>query len=79
MAAESTIQSRPNVCGGVPRIRSTRIPVWLLEQLRRLGATDETILESFPSLTAEDLSAAWDYTRAHADEIDAQIQENEAA
>ena len=31
------IEKTPGVCGGDPCIRQTRIPVWLLEQLRRLG------------------------------------------
>jgi len=31
------IESRPDVMGGVPCITRTRIPVWLLEQARRLG------------------------------------------
>ena len=31
------IESKPDVVGGVPCITRTRIPVWLLEQARRLG------------------------------------------
>jgi len=34
------IDSRPDVCGGEPCIVRTRIPVWLLEQARRLGASE---------------------------------------
>ena len=34
------IDSRPDVCGGEACIVRTRIPVWLLEQARRLGATE---------------------------------------
>jgi len=32
------IESVPGVCGGDPCIVRTRIPVWVLEQYRRLGA-----------------------------------------
>lgn len=30
------IESRPGVCGGEPCVVRTRIPVWVLEQARRL-------------------------------------------
>lgn len=73
------IESRPDVCGGEPCIVRTRIPVWLLEQARRLGASEQMLLASYPSLRAEDLVNARNYARAHASEIDTQISENEAA
>jgi uncharacterized protein (DUF433 family) len=40
------IDSRPDVCGGEPCIVRTRIPVWLLEQARRLGASEQALLEA---------------------------------
>src|SRR6058998_1554953 len=73
------IESNPNVCGGEPCIVRTRIPVWLLEQARRLGTSEAEILRSYPSLNAEDLTNAWAYVRAHREEINKQIEENEAA
>ncbi len=73
------IESTPGVCGGEPRIVRTRIPVWLLEQARRLGATEAELLRSYPTLRAEDLVNAWAYVRAHRDEIEQQIRENEEA
>ena len=73
------IDSSPGVCGGEPCIVRTRIPVWLLEQARRLGATEPELLAAYPSLRAEDLVNAWAYARSHADEIEAQIRENETA
>src|SRR5437870_10939466 len=73
------IESRPDVCGGEPCIVRTRIPVWLLEQARRLGTSEAEILQSYPSLNAEDLTNAWAYVRAHREEIGKQITENEAA
>ena len=51
------IDSRPDVCGGEPCIVRTRIPVWLLEQAPRLGATEHGLLAAYPSLRAEDLPA----------------------
>src|ERR1700757_2596255 len=73
------IDSRPDVCGGEPCIVRTRIPVWLLEQARRLGSSEQALLAAYPSLRAEDLVNAWAYARSHAAEIEAQIRENEAA
>ena len=73
------IESTPGVCGGEPCIVRTRIPVWLLEQARRLGASEADLLRSYPTLRAEDLVNAWAYVRAHKDEIDRQIREHEEA
>jgi len=73
------IDSRPDVCGGEPCIVRTRIPVWLLEQARRLGVTEQALLASYPSLRAEDLVNAWYYARSHSAEIEAQMRDNEAA
>jgi uncharacterized protein (DUF433 family) len=73
------IDSMPDVSGGEPRIVRTRIPVWVLVQARRLGVSEADLLRAYPTLRAEDLVNAWAYERAHRDEIDAQIAENEAA
>ncbi|RPI71696.1 MAG: DUF433 domain-containing protein [Geobacteraceae bacterium] len=73
------IESTPTVCGGEPCIVRTRIPVWTLVQARNLGMSEAAILESYPSLRAEDLVNAWAYYRSHHQEIDQQIEENEAA
>jgi uncharacterized protein (DUF433 family) len=73
------IESIPGVSGGEPCIVRTRIPVWVLAQARRLGASEADLLRSYPALRAEDLVNAWAYSRSHRDEIDRQIEENEAA
>ena len=73
------IDSTPDVCGGEPCIIRTRIPVWILEQARRQGVSESDLLRAYPTLRAEDLANAWAYVRAHRDEIEAQIRENEAA
>lgn len=73
------VESKPGVHGGDPCIVRTRIPVWLLEQARRLGASEADLLLDYPSLRAEDLVNAWAYARAHRDEIDRLIQEHESA
>jgi uncharacterized protein (DUF433 family) len=72
------IDSQPGVCGGEPCIVRTRIPVWLLVQTRRLGAIEADLLRAYSTLRAQDLVEAWAYWQAHPDEIERQIQANEA-
>jgi len=73
------IESTSGVCGGEPCIVRTRIPVWVLVQARCLGASEADLLRCYPTLRAEDLTNAWAYARAHRDEIEQQIRENEVA
>lgn len=73
------IDRTTGVVGGSACISRTRIPVWTLEGYRRLGWSETQILENFPTLRAADLANAWDYVAAHADEIDRELRENEAA
>ena len=73
------IESAPGICGGEARIVRTRIPVWVLEQARRLRTSEADILRSYPTLRAEDLVAAWAYARSHREEIERDIRENEGA
>ena len=73
------IDSIPGVCGGVPCIVRTRIPVWVLVNARRLGTSEADLLRCYPTLRAEDLANAWAYYRSHKQEIEQQIRENEVA
>jgi len=73
------IESNPDVAGGEPCIVRTRIPVWVLVQARKLGASEADLLKMYPTLRAEDLVNAWAYYRLHHDEIEQQIVENETA
>src|SRR6476660_8428292 len=73
------IESTPDICGGEPCIVRTRIPVWVLEQARRLGASEIDLLRCYPTLRAADLANAWPYVRPHQDEIDSQIHAHEEA
>lgn len=74
-----SVVATDNVCGGVPCIRGTRIPVWLLESRRRAGATDERILEDYPFLSRQDLEGAWHFVASHELAIDEQIKDARAA
>jgi len=72
------VESRPGVAGGASCIVRTRIPIWLLEQARRLGTSEAELLRAYPTLRAEDLANAWAYVRSHREEIERQIAENES-
>jgi uncharacterized protein (DUF433 family) len=71
------IEKTEGICGGSARIRQTRIPVWSLENARRIGITEAELLQNFPNLTAKDLANAWSYVRLHQEEIEREIVENE--
>jgi uncharacterized protein (DUF433 family) len=75
--AHPGIDFQENVCGGAARVIRTRIPVWLLESLRRGGKTDAELLAAYPSLNAKDLANAWNYARSHREEMDREIDANE--
>ena len=51
----------PNICFGKPCIRGTRIWVPLIIENLADGASEEAILEAYPSLTRDDIRAARAY------------------
>lgn len=73
----SDIKRTPGVSGGVACVRDTRIPVWTLVQLKKLGRSEEQLVADFPSLTQADLDAVWHYYREHSIEIDEAIADEE--
>ena len=73
------IESRADVLGGEACVIRTRIPVWLLVQLQRFGASEADLLRDYPSLRAEDLTNAWAFAAAHPKRIETEMALNEAA
>jgi uncharacterized protein (DUF433 family) len=71
------IEKDDGIVGGEARIVRTRIPVWTLDNYRRLGWSESFILDNYPGLRAADLVNAWAYTDAHRSEIDRAIADNE--
>jgi uncharacterized protein (DUF433 family) len=51
----------PEICFGKPRIRGTRIWVSLIIENLAAGASEEEILDAYPSLGADDIRAALAY------------------
>lgn len=64
------ITTTQGICGGNARIRNTRIPVWTLVSLHKMGASNDDLLTNFPGLTQEDLNKAWQYYANNKQEID---------
>ena len=52
--------------------------VWLLVDRKRQGASDQEILQGYPTLSQDDLHAAWEYARRHPQKIEDAIAGQEA-
>ena len=63
--AHAMVMSDPEIMGGTPVIRGTRIPVRLVAEMRRQGASVEEILDGYPSLTHDRIALAELYAQAH--------------
>ncbi|MHB9005130.1 MAG: DUF433 domain-containing protein [Coriobacteriia bacterium] len=55
------IVTTPGVCGGEPRIDGTRITVADIRGMIRTGMSPESIVEEYPPLTLDDITAAEAY------------------
>jgi uncharacterized protein (DUF433 family) len=62
------IETRPDVCGGEPVVRGTRVTLRTLLASLAEGAQPEEILADFPSITAIDLQAVIAFAAASAAE-----------
>lgn len=62
------IEVNPAICSGKPIIRGTRIMVRNILGMVAGGYTVERIVESYPELTREDITAALEYAARVVDE-----------
>ena len=67
MSNLSRITTSPDVCGGRPCIRGLRIRVKDVLDLLASGAAQSEILEDYPYLEAEDVSAVLEFAARHND------------
>jgi uncharacterized protein (DUF433 family) len=51
----------PNICGGAPCIRGTRVPVSVILDALAEGLTPDEVRDHFPQLQPEDIRAALAY------------------
>jgi uncharacterized protein (DUF433 family) len=73
------IEMTPGVCGGKPRIAGHRIRVQDIVVWTEVhGQSPDEIVASFPRLTLADVHAALAYYYDHRDEINRQMEEDEA-
>jgi uncharacterized protein (DUF433 family) len=70
----SHVAEYPGVCGGYPVIRETRIPVRLVVQYSRDGATFDEFAEMWPTVTAAQIRGALDYYASHPCRVDEDIE-----
>ena len=61
------ITIRPEQCGGRPCIRGLRVRVKDILDLLAAGATRDEILQDYPYLEPEDITAALEYAARQAD------------
>ncbi len=64
-ASRSAVTCDQEIRGGEPVVSGTRIPVYMLADLRAQGVEDDVLLADYPSLTPELLTLALLYTRLH--------------
>ena len=58
---DDLIVSDPQILGGKPCVRGTRLSVEFLLELAASGATQDQILAQYPQLTPDGLAAAFRY------------------
>ena len=71
------ITKSPEVCGGRPVVRGTRIPVKALVSNHRVNDNELDILAGYSNLTAAQFYDALSYHYDHQAEIDADIEADE--
>ena len=71
------VEARPEVMGGTPCIRGTRIPVAAIAAYRQAGKSVPEMLDAWPRLCQEDLAAAFQYIDAHPAQINAEVRDRD--
>ena len=66
-AVLSRFASDPEILNGKPCVKGTRIPVWLILGMLGGGMTEPEVLNSYPSLTEEDIHACLKFARLKMD------------
>lgn len=63
MVIEERIETNPEICHGKPCIKGTRIMISIILEWLEAGKTFEEIMDAYPELSKEDLSATVRYAR----------------
>ena len=68
MIIEKRIEIDPEICHGKPRIKGTRIMISVILEWLEAGKTFEEIIDAYPELSKEDISATVRYARKSIEE-----------
>ncbi|TKJ19574.1 MAG: antitoxin [Promethearchaeota archaeon Loki_b32] len=68
MVIEERIETDPEICHGKPRIKGTRIIISIILEWLEAGKTFEEIMDAYPELSKEDISATIRYARKSIEE-----------
>ena len=71
------VQETAGVCGGYPRVGNSRIPVRSLVIAYRNLRDFERVVETFPTLTRDEIRSALDWYILHPERVDADIKRND--
>lgn len=58
------IETNPEICGGRPRVKGTRLTVEFLLGLKAAGWSELTILENYPHIVEDDLRAVFAFAQS---------------
>lgn len=61
MTPFNRIEVNPEILGGKPVIKGTRIPIEIIIVMLRDGAGVDEIIKGYPRLTKEDIRAVYEY------------------
>jgi len=56
------IEINPKILGGKPVIKHTRIPIYIILQMLRDGASFDEIIAEYPRINTDDIKAVLDYS-----------------
>jgi uncharacterized protein (DUF433 family) len=75
----NVVREMEGVCGGYPCVGSSRIPVRSLVLAYRQLQDFALVVETFPTLTPEEIRAALDWYIVHHARVDEDIERNDRA
>jgi len=64
MTGHHRIATDPDICGGRPHVRGTRLTVEFLLQLFEAGWSEQSIVENYPQITSDDVRAVFAFARS---------------
>jgi uncharacterized protein (DUF433 family) len=79
MIGTRAVQETPGICGGYPRVSNSRIPVRSLVTTYRHLKDFEALVDTFPTLSRDEIRAALDWYIWHPQRVDADIRRNDEA